>query len=160
MTSTIDILKTALAHEVKASVFYERASEITEDDAARLIFIELVNFEDTHPQRLIEIAKEHNLTPGVDLKKYLRELEDDTENTLSVEATDLLKSGDMCAVLEFAIKMENDAEATYRGLADQMDDDQAKSFCLEIANEEKGHAKMLTQGLDSLSMEEEDRPAL
>jgi len=160
MTSTIEILKTALTHEVKASVYYNRASEITQDDESRAIFMELINFEDTHPLRLIEIAKEKNLAPDVDLKAYLKNLEDDTENTLSVEATELLKNGDMRAVLEFAIKMEVDAEATYRGLAEQIDDDQAKSFCLEIADEEKLHAKMLTQGLDSLSMDEEDRPAL
>jgi len=41
-----------------------------------------------------------------------------------------------------------------------MDDDQARSFCLEIADEEKLHAKTLTQGLDSLSMDEADRPGL
>jgi len=160
MTSTTDILKTALAHEVKASAFYNHASEITENDEARMIFIELTNFEDTHPQRLIDIATAHNLAPDVDLNTYLKDLERDADNTLPAKATELLKSGNMQAVLKFAIKMEEDAEATYRNLAEQMDDDQAKHFCLEIAEEEKSHAKILTQGLDSLSMDEDDRPAL
>jgi rubrerythrin len=159
MEETIKLIKKAIAAEVTASAFYTLASEVTQQDDTRMVFIELSTMEDDHAQELVNKFKGIFSAKEFDSQAYLDELIKKDEG-VDVERTNLVKTGSMEEVLEFAIAMENNAKATYDKLADEVIDPTFKQYCMELAQEEVEHAKTLTNSLESLDMDMEDRPAL
>ncbi len=160
MGTANDVLKNALANEVKAAAFYNLASERTPDDEARMLFIELTGLEQDHAREFLEKAEGTELTDGFDAKAYIAELEQDMEEAAKTAHNELFESGDMTAILDFAISMEIHARDTYHVMATMVESPAIKQYCDELAMEEEGHRKMLEQAKTSLSMEEEDRPVL
>ena len=160
MSSITEILKTALQHEVKASVLYNSAADITEDDESRMLFLELSGFEDDHARRLIEGAKEYPDVDATALATYLREVEGEAEGNLTIEESQVIKRGDMRAILKMAIEFEQSAKAAYQRLAGAAQEGPFREFCETMIQEEQSHADTLTQELHSLDMDLEDRPGL
>ncbi|MBF0379526.1 MAG: ferritin family protein [Magnetococcales bacterium] len=159
MEETIKLIKKAIAAEVTASAFYSLASEVTKHDDTRMVFIELSTMEDDHAQELVNKYKDAFSAQDFDSQAYLDELIRQDAG-VNVEQSNLVKSGNMREVLEFAISMENSAKETYDKLADEVIDPTFKKYCLELAEEEVQHAKTLTDSLNSLDMDWEERPAL
>lgn len=160
MGTANDVLKNALANEVKAAAFYGLASKITPDDETRMLFIELAGMEEGHSRDFLEKAIGTELADGFDAEAYLEELERDMEEKAETAHNDLFESGDMEKVLDFAISMEAHARDTYQVMASMVENPVIKKYCAELAEEEEGHRKMLEQARTSLSMELEERPGL
>ncbi|MBF0444234.1 MAG: ferritin family protein [Magnetococcales bacterium] len=159
MEETIKLIKKAIAAEVTASAFYSLASEVTKHDDTRMVFIELSSMEDDHAQDLVNKFKNAFPTKEFDSQAYLDELIKKDEG-VDIERSNLVKTGSMKEVLEFAISMENSAKETYEKLADEVIDPTFKQYCIDLAQEEIEHAKTLTNTLDSLDMDMESRPGL
>ncbi len=160
MGTANDVLKNALANEVKAAAFYNLAAKVTPDDETRMLFIELAGMEDGHSRDFLEKATGTELAEGFDAEAYLDELEKDMEEQAETAHNDLFESGDMNAVLDFAISMESHARDTYQVMASMVENPAIKKFCSELAEEEEEHRKMLELAKTSLSMELEERPGL
>ncbi len=160
MGTANDVLKNALANEVKAAAFYNLASKITPDDETRMLFIELAGLEEDHAREFLEKAEGTELLDGFDANAYLDELEKDMDESAKTAHNDLFKSNDMNAVLDFAIGMEAHARDTYKVMASMVENPAIKKYCDELAIEEEEHRKMLEQAKTSLVMEEGDRPGL
>jgi rubrerythrin len=160
MGTANEVLKNALTNEVKASAFYNLASKITPDDEARMLFIELAGMEEDHAREFLDKAKGTELVDGFDAESYLAELEEEVNESFKSTHDELLKSGDMNAILSFAIEMETHARDTYQVMASMVDNSAIKKYCMELAMEEEEHRKILERAKASLSMEEDDRPAL
>ena len=160
MQQTTELFKSALENEIKATVFYEKAAEATHDDSARMLFLELSSFEDGHVNRIIEVAHAHNLGDPDELKRFISQMEDDVESTLSVEESDLLDTGDLDAIFKFAVDIENKARQTYEDLAAQCDNKDFREFCEDMVAEETKHANQLEHERQSLQLDIEDRPPL
>lgn len=160
MQTAADVLKHALYNEVKAGAFYTKAADITRDDTSRMLLLELAGLEDNHALSLLKRAEGAPCTESFDPRGYLKELEADAAKTISVEENEILKNGDMRTILIFAIGLETEAKNTYLDLADKAVDAEMRKFCKDLAGEEENHARELTQLLQSIDMNEEDRPAL
>jgi len=160
MGTANDVLKNALANEVKAAAFYNLASQITPDDEARMLFLELAGLEEDHAREFLEKAEGTELLDGFDTDAYLSELEENMHDVAKSSHSDLLTCGDMGAVLDFAIGMEAHARDTYQVMASMVENPSIKKYCQVLADEEESHRKMLDQAKTSLIMDEEDRPAL
>lgn len=160
MQKAIELLKNVLSHEVKSSVFYKKAAEITKDDESRMLFLELCSEEDDHARHLIEKMNDSPLFGDFNAKEYLKELESNMENSVSVEELQTLKTGNMKDVMDLVIFVEEKAYENYKNLADHAEDADIKSLCLKLAEEEKKHLNSATRMLESIDMDEEDRPAL
>ena len=160
MQQTIELFKSALENEIKASVFYEKAAEATHDDSARMLFLELSSFEDGHINRIIEMAHAHNLGNQDELKQFIAQMEDDAESTLTVDETDILDTGDLDAIFRFAVDIENKARQAYEDLAAHSNDKDFQEFCEEMVAEEVKHASQLEHERQSLQLDIEDRPPL
>ncbi|MCP4342937.1 MAG: ferritin family protein [Desulfobulbaceae bacterium] len=160
MSTASDVLKNALANEVKAAAFYNLASRITVDDEARMLFIELAGLEEDHAREFLKKAEGTELLEGFDADAYLAELEKDMHEVAKSSHSEMFEKGDMTEVLNFAIDMEAHARDTYQVMASMVDNPAIKRFCNELAAEEESHRKMLDQARTSLAMDEEDRPAL
>jgi rubrerythrin len=159
MEETVKLIKKAIAAEVTASAFYSLASEVTQHDDTRMVFIELSTMEDDHAQELVNKFKNSFSVEEFDSQAYLNKLIKEDAG-VDIERSALVKNGSMKEVLEFAISMENTAKSTYEKLADEVIDPKFKQYCVDLAQEEEEHARTLTNSLDSLDMDMEERPGL
>ncbi|MBF0285627.1 MAG: ferritin family protein [Magnetococcales bacterium] len=160
MKKATDVFKKALLHEVHGQYFYQKASEITKNDASRMVFLELVDMEDGHARELVEKAKSAPCAKGFNPEAYLRELEATVEARISGAMKKVLRKGKIRKVLALAIDMEKRARANYEKLAEKATDADVKKYCRELAQEEKKHQGQLQQLLNSLDMDLDDRPGL
>lgn len=160
MQESLTLFKIALQIEAKACTFYKKAAELTENDESRMLFLQLSSEEDDHTRHIIENAKNLPFLKDFDVAGYIKELEADMESTVSVDELQTLQTGDMKAVLELAIFIEGNALKNYNKLAEHTEDKETKDLCAKLAEEEKEHLNSITSMLESLDMDEEDRPAL
>ncbi len=160
MQKAIEIFKNALELEVQAELFYEKAAEMTTNDESRMVFIELADMEDSHAHRIVERFKGTAFGQTFDADAWLQELERETSKILPTEANELVSSGNMQAVLDFAIKMEEEARDSYKHLAEIFTDPEDKAYCADLAQEEQEHIDAVLQLRRSLDMDEDERPDL
>lgn len=160
MEKAEEILNNAIKHELHAEIFYSKAAELTENDESRMVFLELSGLEDDHSRRLVERFEKSPLARHIDLRAHLDETEAEMKHRLTLEETDLIRHGDMAAVLDFAIAREQEARDNYQALALSLEDGDDCDFCTEMAKEEQRHVDILTQLRRSLDMEPEERPDL
>jgi rubrerythrin len=160
MTELLNLYRDAIANEVKSRAFYALASEVTTDDAARMVFIELSEAETHHAEHLVEKAAASPLGTTWDAAAYLEELESTTTPTLAPAHQAIIRDGDMRAVLELAKEMEVRARNTYRGLLDGATDDDSRTFFGNMLAEEEQHLAEVERLLLSLDTPDDMRPAL
>jgi rubrerythrin len=159
MEETIKLVKKAIAAEVTASAFYSLASEATENDETRMVFLELSTMEDDHAQDLVNKFKTLKNVGDFNCQAYLDELIKNDAGA-DLEQTEVINKGTPRQVLELAIAMENRAQENYSSLADEVIDPTFKQYCLDLAGEEVKHALLLSSALNSLDMDNDDRPGL
>lgn len=160
METATDIFKQALRNEVHAAAFFAKAAEMTQDDASRMLFLELSGMEDHHASFLVEKGQNASCNHGFDMVAYLKELESSVDPVMTPEELETIENGDPKAVLRLAIGLESKALKTYAKLADEAIDLEVKSYCLELVKEEAGHSNALSKLLHSMDMDAEERPGL
>jgi rubrerythrin len=160
MEKAIEIFKNALELEVQAELFYEKASELTDDDESRMVFLELADMEDGHAHQIVERFKHTDFGKLFDADAWLKEVEREDNKILDVVAVDVIAQGDMKAILKYAIKMEEDARDNYQRLAETFTDPDDVAYCSDLAQEEQRHVASLLDLVRSIDMDPEDRPVL
>ncbi len=159
MEETIKLFKKALEGELAASAFYSMASEETKHDDTRMVFLNLSTSEDDHAQELVNKFNEVFGSVEFDAQAHLDALIKQGGH-VNVEMSETVKTGTPHEALKLAISLENAAKATYDRLADEAIDPELKKYCIELSAEEEQHAKELTNALNSLDMDANDRPGL
>lgn len=160
MEKAIEIFKNALELEVQAELFYEKASELTDDDESRMVFLELADMEDGHAHQIVNRFKHTDFGKLFDADAWLKEVEREDDKILDVVAVDVIAQGDMKAILKYAIKMEEDARDNYQRLAETFTDPDDVAYCADLAEEEQKHVNSLLDLVRSIDMDPEDRPVL
>jgi rubrerythrin len=160
MESVVDVIKHAIENEVQAKVFYGKASDLAKSGESQMVFMELVEMEDTHAQRLVDGFGELLKQEGVDAAAFLAGLEANLERTLVNEQLQLLENAEMRPVIEFAIGMEQRARDNYLGLAERVEGDDLVKLCHELAGEEQKHFDLLTEARVGVDTPIDERPAL
>lgn len=160
MQKAIEIFKNALELEVQAELFYEKASELTNDDESRMVFLELADMEDGHAHRIVERFKDTDFGKLFDADAWLVEVEREDNKILDVEAVDIIAQGDMKAILKYAITMEEEARDNYQRLSESFTDPDDVAYCSDLAKEEQSHVNSLHDLLRSIDMDPEERPVL
>ena len=160
MKKIVDVVKHAIANEVRAKVFYDKASQLTQDGESQMVFLELTEMENGHAQLLVDRFGATLKREGVDAAAHLAALEADTERTLGVEGTDLITRGEMRAVIEFAIGMEAKARDSYLALREQLNDAALKALCDDLAQQEQQHFDLLSDLRVNVDTPIDERPAL
>lgn len=156
---TIKLFKKAIASEIMAGAFYTQASETTQNDEARMIFLELASLEDDHAQELVNAFQKDVEKTVFDAQGYLDTLLKQ-ETPVNTEQSNTILNGTGKEVLSMAIDLERAAKELYDRLADEVVQPEMKRFCLELSKEEGKHLQQLTDLLDSLDMDPSERSAL
>lgn len=160
MSNLIDVFKKAIADEVKASIFYRLASETTEDDQARMVFLDLVSMEENHAKELISRVKGTSLLEGWDVESYLKEVESTTSVAIFDDIAPIIRRGNTKTILELARNIEVNACKNYETLVAKSTEKALKDFFSDMVNEEKSHIKQMEFLLLSLDIDEQDKPGL
>ena len=160
MDKVVDIVKLAMASEVKARRYYEKASELTTRGESLMIFIELMEMEETHARRLVKAFGDHLKQAGIDAAAYLSELENSAAPNLGDAENLLLQSADMREILDFAMNMERMARDSYRELAGHVETPELRKLCEDLAQEEQRHHDLLYEARSGVDMPLDERPAL
>jgi len=160
MSNLVDVFKQAMADEVKATAFYRLAAETTEDDQARMVFLDLVSMEENHANDLINKLKGTSILEGWDPEAYLDELEASTDTAISEDVASTIRQGNVKTILEMAKEMEINARGNYETLASDSKEEMLRNFFAEMVKEEENHIKQMDFLLLSLDIDEEDRPGL
>ena len=160
MESVVDILKFAIENEVKAKVFYTEASELATAGESQMVFMELIEMEDTHAQRLVDGFGDYMKGEGVDAVAFLAQLQANIANVLDGEQRKLLENAEMRPVIDFAIKMEEQARDKYLELAKRVEGEDLVKICNDLAKEEQDHCDLLTEARVGVDTPIDERPAL
>lgn len=160
MDKVVNIVKLAIANEVRAKLYYQKASELTSRGAALMIFIELVEMEDTHARRLVDAFGARMKETGIDVEAYLAELEQNADLNLGDAEHVILQAADMRQVLDFATNMERMARDSYRELAAHVATPELRKICEDLAAEEQQHHDLLSEARSGVDMPLDERPAL
>lgn len=133
-----------LAHSVvlereSAERFYELAAmmKIHNNDALHALFLELARYSVDHVAEVEAICKSHQL-PELKPWEYQWPDADAPENLDYGEVHYLLTPAE---ALEMVIKVEQSAEAFYRNVGIESDDEVIRRYALEFAAEEHEHAQ-------------------
>ncbi|MBF0455429.1 MAG: ferritin family protein [Magnetococcales bacterium] len=159
MDTTVELFKKAISGEVIASSFYSLASEVTKNDEARMVFLNLSTMEDDHAQELVKQCQKVFDPSEFDAQAFLNDLIK-KDSGIDKITSDTIENGSPAEVLELAISLENAAKETYDKLSMQVKDPEMKKYCQGLSDEEASHALELTNTLNSLDMDMEDRPGL
>lgn len=160
MQSAVDILKKAIDNEIRAKVFYGRASEIAGDGEAQMVLLELVGMEDGHARLLVDRFDDVFAAAGFDAAGYVARREGETESVLDTEETRILEEKDLRAALKFAIGMEIEARDGYLALREKVDPEEQKALLSDLAAEEQKHHDMLSKTLVDMDIPPEERTPL
>lgn len=142
--SVYDDLALFLAHSVvlereAAERFYELAAmmQVHNNDALHRLFLELARYSVDHVAEVEAIAHNHQL-PEMKPWEYQWPHHEAPENLDYAEVHYLLTPAE---ALEMVIKVEQSAEAFYRGVGIQSADEAIRRYALEFAEEEHQHAE-------------------
>jgi rubrerythrin len=160
MEQVTDIVKHAIANEVRAKTFYGKASELSSVGESQMVFIELVEMEDQHARRLVDAFGELLAEAGTDAEAYLREVQADLDRTLGEDAVRILEDAAIRPVLDFAIGMEIQARDNYLALAEKLSSEDLTALCQELADEEQKHHDSLMEARSGVDTPIDERPAL
>ncbi|MBF0159280.1 MAG: ferritin family protein [Magnetococcales bacterium] len=160
LTNGVELFKSALLGEAKAAYFYQLASELTDNDEARMLFLSMVDTEEDHTRQILEKISQTSFSAVFDAANWVREEASKVTVTLAADEEAKIRTGTLRDMLQMAINMENQAKEGYLSLHNMLVDEGLKAYCRDLARQEELHQQALTRLLDSLSMDPEDRPGL
>ena len=140
--NTEKILLLALQREIDSQRLYDHIVSLVVNPAAKAKFKVLKSEEEFHEKIVREMYEKHIGT--LDFKPA----ETDLPGISGKQ-----REGDSVAVLEFAIEKEREAQAFYRDLASQINDEEGKKMCGKLLEEETSHQHTLEDELRVLNRE-------
>ena len=160
MDTVFDILRTAIDNEIKAQVFYAKASEITEVGESQMVFLELTDMEKGHSRLISERFADVFKAAGFDAEAYIEKREAETDDVLSLSENEILSRGQVQEALEFAIGLEEKARDAYLDLVERVPEEAKRDVLKQLAAEEQMHYDMLSKALVSMDTPPEERAGL
>ena len=139
MKTLLDIFKLAIFNEVQAQLLYRMAAEITDDDEARMWFIEFAGSEEEHADELIRRTEKSPTLDGFDARAFLAELRAATTARLGLDDVKTFRKGSIERVLRFAKELETKSRDNYLALATGVDSTELRALFRSLAAEEQGH---------------------
>ncbi|MBF0445167.1 MAG: ferritin family protein [Magnetococcales bacterium] len=159
METAIELLKTVIGNEVAVSSFYSVASELVKDGEVQMVFLELSGMEDSYAQKIVDKFKDAPCSKGFDPQEYLANLPEDVY-TADIGTSKILKNSTVRQVLEMAISHEKTSKDSYDQLEKIAIDPEMKTVCRELSKTEEQHILQLTELINSLDMDPDERPPL
>lgn len=141
-----EAFKTAIRGEIEGRELYKVASEKTTDAKAKKVFAHLAEEEDSHFKTLQKLAESYFKDGKLEIPelKKLETFEDAESPIFSANFKDFVKDKHFeVSTLAIGIKLELEARAFYKEMADSTDNKKLKEFFLYLSDWENDHYNAL-----------------
>lgn len=138
------VFQTAIKSEIEGRELYKMAGEKTADKKAKKVFQMLADEEQSHFDKLMEMAKAHEAGEKITVPDLPApaSFEDAESPIFTREFKDKVSDFDMSA-LSIGIKLEIESEKFYREAAAGASQKEVKNLFNQLADWEKGHYNFL-----------------
>ncbi|MBN1937352.1 MAG: hypothetical protein JW934_22030 [Anaerolineae bacterium] len=144
----VDAIQIAMEAEKQAIALYSDAAEKTASIIVQKLFVNLAAFEQHHYDKLAElVASLQKKNKFIVYEGYPLPIQAQSEIGVSPEAMNVLqaKKVSMMDVITLAQNAERGAWQKYEDLAERTSDSDGKAMFRQLAKEEQGHLRMLTE---------------
>lgn len=148
-----ELIEYALKKEVFSKRIYERILEKIEDSEAKMIVIELANFEASHIQDFSVALEREIRREKINVNEFLKECEE-----APLEIPGLIKNGDiekanLSFILSVAKKMEKEMASFYKDLSKQIDNPHISETADKLSIQEMEHIKYIKRVEEILNLD-------
>ncbi len=144
----VDAIQIAMEAEKQAIAMYSDAAEKTVNIIIQKLFSNLAAFEQHHYDKLAElVASLQKKNRFIVYEGYPLPIQAQSEISVSSEAMEVLQAQkvSMMDVITLAQNAEKGAWRKYEDLAEQTSDADGKAMFKQLAKEEQGHLRLLTE---------------
>jgi len=146
--SVLEAIALAKEAERRAADVYQAAARETVNPLARRLYDQLAVFEELHYSKLVDL--ERSLKERGAYAKY-EEPSPEAEYQGEVKGIDAAQRTSAIAVINRALRIEQEAESRYVSLAEQIADPDGKAMFERLAKEEHTHYQILMGAYADLS---------
>lgn len=148
-----ELIEYALTREVFSKRLYEKLSERIENMEAKMIIIELANFEASHIQDFslaldLEIRREK-----INLKEFLNKCEEAPLDVPGYFKEQDIEKSDIGKILQIAKKMEKEQAVFYKDLSKQTDNTHISETADKLSGQEMEHIKYIKRVEEILNLD-------
>ncbi len=148
-----ELIEYALRREVFSKRLYEKLSEMIEKTEAKMMIIELANFEASHIQDFslaldLEIRREK-----INLKEFLNKCEETPLDVPGYFKEQDIEKANIGKILQIAKKMEKEQAIFYKDLSKQTDNPHISETADKLSGQEMEHLKYIKRIEEILNLD-------
>lgn len=144
----VDAIQMAMEAEKQASALYSDAAEKTANTVIQRLFTSLADFEKHHYDKLVElVASLQKKGKYIAYEGYPLPIQAQSEISISPKAMEILNAEkvSLMDIITLAQDAEKGAWKKYDALADMTSDPDGQAMFKQLAKEEQGHLRLLTE---------------
>lgn len=134
-----EIIEYALKQEVMSRRLYERVLEMIEDEEAKMIVSELINFEASHIQDLSYALEKEIRREKINLTDFLEKCEKEPLEIPNFLKEKEIEKSNLSKILEIAKKLEKDMATFYKDLSRQAENPHITETADKLSIQEMEH---------------------
>lgn len=148
-----ELIEYALKREVFSKRIYEKILEMIEDDEAKMIIIELANFEASHIQDFSVALEREIRREKINVSEFLKECEEAPLEIPELFKKEELERADLSFILNLAKKMEKEMASFYKDLSKQIDNPHISETADKLSIQEMEHIKYIKRAQEILNLD-------
>lgn len=148
-----ELIEFALKREVFSRRLYEKILEKVEDMEAKMIIIELANFEASHIQDFSLALEREIRREKINLNEFLQKCEEASLEIPELFQKEELEKANLSIILNIAKKMEKEMALFYKDLSKQVDNPHISETADKLSIQEMEHIKYIKRAEEILNLD-------
>ncbi|MEJ5166666.1 MAG: ferritin family protein [Thermoanaerobaculia bacterium] len=148
-----ELIEYALKREVFSKRIYEKILGMVEDNEAKMIIIELANFEASHIQDFSVALEREIRREKINVSEFLKECEEAPLEIPELFKEKDLEKADLPFILNLAKKMEKEMASFYKDLSKQIDNPHISETADKLSIQEMEHIKYIKRAQEILNLD-------
>lgn len=148
-----ELIEFALKREVFSRRLYEKILEKVEDMEAKMIIIELANFEASHIQDFSLALEREIRREKINLNEFLQKCEEASLEIPELFKKEELEKANLSIILNIAKKMEKEMALFYKDLSKQVDNPHISETADKLSIQEMEHIKYIKRAEEILNLD-------
>jgi rubrerythrin len=148
-----ELIEYALRREVFSRRLYEIVSEKIENTEAKMMLIELANFEASHVQDFSLALETEIRREKINLKEFLKECEEIPLNFPGYISEQDIEKANIGKILNIAKKLEKQMASFYKDLSKQTDNPHISETADKLSGQEMEHIKYIKRAEEILQLD-------
>lgn len=148
-----ELIEYALKREIFSRRIYELILEKVEDEEAKMVLIELANFEASHIQDFSLALDREIRREKINLNEFIQKCEDAPLEIPELFKKEELEKATLPFILNLAKKMEKEMALFYKDLSKQIDNAHISETADKLSIQEMEHIKYIKRAEEILNLD-------